>query len=145
MFSLVPLKRSHNYSSNKSIDRFFDDPFFRFFNEIDSTFQTWNPAVEVVESENDFVFEFEVPGIEQKHIEISVEDGVLKVIGERTAEESDNRLRSERRYGKFTRSFRLPETADYENIGASLKAGILKIMVPKKEETKPRKIEVQVV
>jgi len=146
MFSLIPIKKSHNYGSTNAVDRFFNEPFFSFLNEVDSTFQEWNPAVEVIETENEFVFEFEVPGIEQKHLEISVEDGILKVDGERVQENNEDRhLRSERSYGKFSRSFRLPETADFEKIGANLTAGILRVVISRKEETKPKRIEVQVV
>ena len=145
MFSLVPIKRTQNYCSPRTIDRFFNDPFFRFFNELDSTHQMWNPAVEVIETESEFVFEFEVPGIEQKQLEISIEDGVLTVTGERTSQSTeDKHIRSERRHGKFARGFRLPETADPENAVANLRDGILRIAVPRKEESKPRKIEIQV-
>jgi HSP20 family protein len=102
--------------------------------------------VEVFEDENNYIFEFEVPGLEEKDIEISVENRILKVAGERkTEEKSENGFRSERRYGKFSRSFRLPETADSEKIAANLKSGILTITVPRKEESKPRKIDVKIV
>lgn len=145
MFSLIPFNRSKNYCLKRPLDRSMDDPFIRFFNELDSTIQNWSPAVEVIEKDNGYVFEFEVPGIEQKNLDISLEDGVLKVVGERTFEENDEkRLRSERSYGKFTRSFRLPETADPSSVKANLKDGILRVSVSRREEAKPKKIEVQI-
>jgi len=145
MFSLLPVRRTQQYDVPKTIDRFFDDPFFHFFNELDATFEAWSPAVEITETDDGFRFEFEVPGIEQKNIDISVEDGILSVTGERISERKDeDRIRTERRYGKFVRSFRLPESADTDKVAAKLKNGILMIEIPKREETKPRKIKVKV-
>jgi HSP20 family protein len=143
MFSLVPINRARGSFGPFSIDRFFDEPFFRTFEKSASE---WNPAVEVVEADNEIVFSVEVPGIDEKDLKINVEDGLLTFSGERTFDKQEGKdcVRRERWYGKFTRSFRLPRVADLSTISAELKNGVLKVTVPKKEEARPRQIEVRV-
>jgi HSP20 family protein len=143
MLSLVPFRSKSLRHSPFAIDRFFDDPFFFGFDE---SRRDWNPAVEIVESDDEIMLTAELPGLEEKDIHINVEENLLSLTGERTFEkkEEGDYLRSERWYGKFSRSFRLPETADVEKISAKLKNGVLIVTVPKKEEAKPRQIEVKV-
>ena len=143
MLNSVPFKSRSLRHTPFAIDRFFDDPFFRF---IDETPKEWSPAVEIVESDEEISLTAELPGLEEKDVKINVEDNLLSLSGERTIEknEDDRYVRSERWYGKFSRSFRLPETADLENINAKLANGVLTVTVPKKEEAKPRQIEVKV-
>ena len=143
MFSLVPFKSRALRHDPMSLDRFFDESFSSFFED---TARDWNPAVEIFESDEEIVLTTELPGLEEKDVHISVEDRFLSISGERSFEKKEDRnyLRSERWYGKFSRSFRLPETADFENIQAELKSGVLTVTVPKKEEAKPRQIEVRV-
>jgi HSP20 family protein len=122
----------------------FDDPFFAGLE--DSWIQSWVPAVEVSEDDKGLTLTVEVPGLEEKNLKVSVENGILTLSGERAEENTDDSSwkRSERRYGKFSRSFRLPETADVENISAQLKHGVLTLSVPKMEDARRRQIEVKV-
>ena len=143
MFSLVPFRSRALRHDPLSLDRFFDEPFTKLFEE---SHRDWSPAVEIFESDEEIVLSTELPGLEEKDVHINVEDRLLSISGERSFEKKEDRnyLRSERWYGKFSRSFRLPETADVENIQAELKSGVLTVTVPKKEEAKPRQIEVRV-
>ena len=143
MLNLVPFRSRTARHNPFDVSRFLDDPFFHF---VEESRREWNPAIEIVESDNEIVLTAELPGLEDKDIHIGVEENLLSVSGERKFEkkEEGEYLRCERWYGKFSRSFRLPETADLEQIKAGLKNGVLTISVPKKEEARPRQIEVKV-
>ena len=107
----------------------------------------WEPLVDIYEEEDKFVIKAEVPDVDKKDIEITIEDNVLTIKGEKKferEEKKENYLRAERYYGAFRRSFTLPATVDKENVKASLDKGVLTIEIPKKEETKPKKIEIDV-
>jgi HSP20 family protein len=142
MLNLLPVKRSRLVPD--VVSRVFDDPFFRFFEDL--TTRDWLPAAEVVENENAMIFTFEVPGLEQKDINISMENGMLTISGEKVSTEhkETDYLRSERWYGKFSRSFSLPPSVDTANVSAQLRNGILTVTVPKKEEARPKKVEIRV-
>ena len=106
----------------------------------------WAPPVDIYETENEIVLKAELPEIDQKDIEIKVEDNTLTIRGERRFDQEtkkENYHRIERAYGKFSRSFSLPNTIDQEKIKASYKDGILKLVMPKKEEKKPKQITVE--
>ena len=114
----------------------------------DSTVATssWIPAVDIKEEVNHFVIEADIPGVDPKDIEVSMENGVLSIRGERsleTREESKDYRRVERLHGTFYRRFSLPDTADAEQIVATGKNGVLQIRIAKKEVAKSRKITVQ--
>ncbi len=105
------------------------------------------PPVDVYEDEHNIVLKMEVPGIEQKDIDIRLEDDVLTVRGERKfekEEKEENFQRVERRYGSFTRSFTLPHTVDANNVNADYENGVLKIVLAKRAEAKPKQIKVNV-
>lgn len=105
------------------------------------------PAVDVYEDEHNVTLKIEVPGIEEKDIDVRVENNTLTVHGERKFEKDEkeeNYRRVERQYGSFTRSFTLPSTVDAENISADYDKGILKIRLAKKAEAKPKQIKVNV-
>ncbi len=107
---------------------------------------TWVPAVDIKETEDAFVVHAELPGLTKEDIQITLENNVLRLAGERRFEkddEKDNYRRIERVYGSFSRVFTLGGGVDSEGVTASFKDGILTLNVPKKEETKPRKISVQ--
>jgi HSP20 family protein len=105
------------------------------------------PPVDVYEDEHNVVLKVEVPGIDEKDIDVRVENNVLTVHGERKVEKEEkeeNFRRVERQYGSFTRTFTVPSTVDAESIQADYDKGILKIVLPKKAEAKPKSIKVNV-
>jgi len=111
------------------------------------TTSTFAPPVDVYEDEHQVTLNIEVPGIEEKDIDVRVENNVLTVHGERKFEKEqkeENFRRVERQYGSFTRSFTLPNTIDTDNVQASYSKGILKIQLAKKAEAKPKQIKVNV-
>src|SRR5437667_10474908 len=108
---------------------------------------TFVPPVDVYEDEHNITLKLEVPGIEEKDLDIKLENNTLTVRGERNfekEEKEENFHRIERRYGAFARSFTLPNTVDSDNAQASYENGILKIKLAKREEAKPKQIKVGV-
>ena len=131
------------------MNRLFDETLqrTRSRDEEDISAGLWAPPVDIYETENEIVLKAELPEIDQKDIEIKVEDSTLTIRGERKFEQEtkkENYHRIERAYGKFSRSFSLPNTIDQEKIKASYKDGILKLVMPKREEKKPKQITVEV-
>jgi len=105
------------------------------------------PPVDVYEDEHNVTLKIEVPGIDEKDIDVRVENNTLTVHGERKfekEEKEENYRRVERQYGSFTRSFTLPNTVDTENVSAIYEKGVLKIKLAKKAEAKPKQIKVNV-
>jgi HSP20 family protein len=122
---------------------------FRDLNEGESPLTTASfvPAVDIYEDEKKVALKLEVPGVEEKDLDVSVENNTLTVKGERKfekEEKEENFHRIERRYGSFFRSFTLPSTVDTEHIAASYNAGVLKLELQKKPEAQPKQIKVNV-
>jgi HSP20 family protein len=122
---------------------------FRDFDEGESatTTASFIPAVDIYEDEKKVVLKLEVPGIEEKDLDVSVENSTLTVKGERKFEKEEketNFHRIERRYGSFYRAFTLPTTVDSEGVTASYNAGVLKLELTKKPEAQPKQIKVKV-
>ena len=106
--------------------------------------QGWRPAVDIRETDENYLFEVEVPAMDPKDVDVTLRAGVLSVGGERSVEAGEGQMhRQERLHGKFTRSFRLPTDADDEAISASAKDGVITIAVGKRSKAKPRAIEVR--
>jgi len=106
---------------------------------------TWSPSVDIFETEGEIVVKAELPGMDRKDIQLNLENNVLSLRGERkfTKETKDeNYHRIESQYGVFSRSFSIPATVDEEKIRADYKDGVLKIMLPKKEQAKPKQIKI---
>lgn len=106
----------------------------------------WHPAVDIRETDKAYVFDLEVPAVSPKDITVSVRANVLSVSGERNFASGDSEgqvHRRERRHGKFTRSFRLPNDANDEEINAAAKDGVITISVAKRKQAQARAIEVQ--
>ena len=124
------------------------EPFFGRFNFLDDqlTSGTWAPPVDVAEDQNHILVKVEVPGMEEKDLRVNFEDGLLTVSGERQFERKDdqNYHRIERAYGSFVRTFSLPRSVDAAAITASYRNGVLEISIPKKEESKPKQIQINV-
>ena len=111
------------------------------------TTSTFAPLVDVYEDEHNITLKIEVPGIDEKDIDVQIENNTLTVHGERKfekEEKEENYRRVERQYGSFTRSFALPNTVDAEQVQAHYDKGILKIQLAKKAEAKPKQIKVSV-
>jgi len=111
------------------------------------TTSTFAPAVDVYEDEHHITLKVEVPGIEEKDIDVRIENNTLTVHGERKyekEEKEENYRRVERQYGSFTRSFTLPTTVSTEDVHANYDKGVLKIKLAKKAEAKPKQIKVNV-
>jgi len=125
--------------------RFFE-PFFGRFNFLDEAFDnsTWAPPVDVAEETDKILVKVEVPGMNENDLKVHFEDGLLTVSGERQFEKKDDRNyhRIERTYGSFVRTFSLPRSVDASSIVANYKNGVLEIEIPKKEEAKPRQIQI---
>ncbi len=105
----------------------------------------WAPAVDIYETENEVVLSAEVPGVNEKEIEIKIEDGTLNIKGERRLEreaKEENYHRIERSYGSFFRSFSLPTYVDQDGIRAEYENGVLIVHMPKKPELKPRSVRI---
>src|ERR1700726_2705707 len=105
------------------------------------------PAVDVYEDEHNITLKIEVPGIDEKDIDVRIENNVLTVHGERKFEKDEkeeNYRRVERQYGSFTRTFTLPNTVDTESVSANYEKGVLKVKLAKKAEAKPKQIKVSV-
>jgi HSP20 family protein len=105
------------------------------------------PAVDVYEDEHNVTLKIEIPGIDEKELDIRVENNILTVHGERKfekEEKEENYRRIERQYGSFTRSFTLPNTVDPDSVQANYDKGVLKIRLAKKAEAKPKQIKVNI-
>jgi HSP20 family protein len=111
------------------------------------TTSTFAPPVDVYEDEHSITLKIEVPGIDEKDIDIRLENNTLTVHGERKfekEEKEENYRRVERQYGSFTRTFTLPNTVDAEKVTANYDKGVLKVQLAKKSEAKPKQIKVNV-
>ena len=107
----------------------------------------WNPPVDVYEDHDNVIVKAEIPGLKREEIEVSLHEGNLIISGERKSErktEEDGSYRTERFFGRFHRTVGLPTTVDDKKIKAQYRDGILTVTLPKAEEAKPRKIEVNV-
>jgi HSP20 family protein len=129
----------------EKMNRLFEDTFAARGEEKDLMSSTWTPSVDIYESENDVVLTAELPGIEEKDIEIKIEDNTLTIKGERKLEKEtkeENYHRIERAYGTFYRSFTIPHNVDQNKIQAEHENGVLKITMPRKPELKPQKVKI---
>lgn len=139
----------------RQLDRFFDEaplqrrsgemePFERFMGNWQGT-----PPVDFVERDNDYELTAELPGLDHKDVEVKIANGALVIHGEKKMEREEKKegaYFTERRYGSFRRSFRLPENVDAENVAASFEKGVLKVTLPKSAvaRTEEKKIDIAV-
>jgi len=127
------------------MNRLFEDAGSGWRTDEPSATTTWSPAVDIFETEGEIVVKAELPGMERKDITLNLEKNVLTLKGERRFEKEtkdDNYHRIERSYGTFSRAFSIPATVDEEKIRADYKDGVLKIVLPKKEQSKPKQIRI---
>jgi HSP20 family protein len=115
------------------------------FREMDAMKESWSPSVDIFETENEVVIKAELPGMEAKDIDIKLENNVLMLRGDRRFEKetkNENYHRVERSNGNFTRSFSLPAFVDDSKVHAEYKNGLLRIVLPKKEQAKSKEIKI---
>jgi HSP20 family protein len=129
------------------MNRLFRESFNQAGQDESLTNSSFAPAVDVYEDEHTVTLKIEVPGIDEKDIDVRLENNTLTVHGERKIEKEEkeeNYRRVERQYGSFTRTFTLPTTVDGEKVAANYDKGVLKIALPKKAEAKPKQIKVNI-
>jgi HSP20 family protein len=129
----------------EKMNRLFEDAVTGQREDKDLVSSTWSPAVDIYETEHEIVLTAELPGIEDKDIAVKLEDNSLTLKGERQFEKEtkeENYHRIERSYGSFYRSFTIPHYVDQEKIKAEHEHGVLKISLPKKQESKSRAVKV---
>ncbi len=133
-------------SFQQQMNRLLEETFSRSRSD-DSALTTWAPSVDIFETANELVVKADLPEINEKDLDVRVENNMLTIRGERKFEESvseDNCLRVERAYGSFSRSFSLPNTINADGIRAEYRNGVLTVLLPKREESKPKQIKVSV-
>jgi HSP20 family protein len=126
----------------RDMDRIFAN---RNGDESSSAVSEWTPAVDIQETDSQFLIQADIPGVDPKDIEVHMENGQLTIRGERESEskeEKEGYKRVERVSGSFYRRFTLPDTADAEKIAAKSKNGVLEITIPKKAAEQPRRISI---
>src|ERR671916_2436169 len=129
----------------EEVNRLFSTNLTRAFGDEGIGRGAWAPSVDIYENKDHIVLEAELPGMKQEDFDLSVENNVITLRGERKFEktdDSDNYHRVERSYGAFTRSFTLPQTVSAEGAAAEYKNGVLRVALRKREEVKARRIEI---
>ncbi len=129
----------------EEVNRLFSTNLTRAFGDEGIGRGAWAPSVDIYENKDQIVLEAELPGMKQDDFDLSIENNVITLRGERRFEktdETDNYHRVERSYGSFTRSFTLPQTVSAEGATAEYNNGVLRVTLPKREETKSRRIQV---
>ncbi len=112
-----------------------------------TTLRRWIPAMDLVETEDDFILRADLPGLSEEDVNVELEDNVLTISGERKSEHEERKegyYRVERASGAFSRSLTLPEGVDAGGIKASFDKGVLEVRIPRPEERKPRKVAISV-
>ena len=131
----------------RDMGRLLGPRWFRPFDREESlTVPDWSPAVDIQETEQEYLVKAELPGVQREDVKVTIEDGILSLVGERRAEkeEKGKKLhRVERFYGTFQRTFTVPPDAEEARVSAEFKEGVLFVHIPKGEKAKPRAIEVK--
>lgn len=132
-------------SLQDEVNRLFSTNLSRAFGEEGMARGAWNPSVDIYENKDQIVLEAELPGMKREDFDLSIENNVITLRGERRFEkqdDGDNYHRVERSYGSFARSFTLPQTVQADEVSAEYRNGVLRVTMPKREEVKARRIEI---
>ncbi len=145
---LSPYRRDSLWDFMSEVERAFDQAWSTsdIATRNEAQLPTFAPAVDLHETKDYYLISVDLPGIDQNNVKIDVEDGKLTVSGERTRESKTEEgmfQRFERSYGKFVRSFQLPQNVDQEKIQARSENGVLEIMVPKSAQAKARSVQIE--
>jgi HSP20 family protein len=130
------------------IENFFDDPFFGPMVRSQrgpATSESWIPSVDLAQTDDEYIVTADLPGMSKKDIDLTVENNILTLSGERSFERKEDGPRFdriERAYGKFSRTFHLPTNVDVNAVKATFEEGVLTVTIPKAEEAKSRQIEI---
>ena len=129
--------------------RFFGESFdpFKKLTEENWSLAAWSPTCDIYETDNEIVVKAELPEVKKEEVNVSIDNNILTIRGERNLSEEtkrENYHRLERSYGAFSRSFTLPSFVDATRVNAEFKDGLLRVTMPKREEAKPKQIEVKV-
>jgi HSP20 family protein len=147
MTTIAKWEPFHGLSTlHDQVNRLFNETIFHGRGE-ESALTTWAPAVDIYETPDELVVKADLPDMQEKDIDVRVENNLLTIRGERKFEKNiseDNYLRVERSYGSFSRSFSLPNTVNAESIHAAYKNGVLTVNLPKREGSKPRQVKINV-
>ena len=144
---LPEIWRSRGSLAGPSLDDFIERFFYGWPSFEKNAEVAWSPRVDVHESDKEITIDVEVPGIDKKDINVEVKDNTLTITGERKyedKEEGTNCHRTERHYGRFERTFGLPETVEQEKVDANYNNGVLHLTLPKTEKALPKKVDIQV-
>ena len=144
----MSLVRYNPWSLFDQLNRELNNPLATMREDDDANVATanWAPSVDITENEQAFVLHADIPGVEPEKIELTMEDGMLTIKGEKRHEVTENKegyKRVERSYGSFYRRFSLPDNTDPELIKASGKDGVLEVIIPKVEAKRSKKIDIQ--
>jgi HSP20 family protein len=134
-----------NHSFQDRVNQLFRDSFAG--QGENSALTTWAPSVDIYETENELVIKADLPDVSEKDLDVRIENNTLTVRGERKFDSQvseDKYLRIERAYGGFSRSFSLPTTVDSESIRAAYQNGVLTVELPKRAESKPKQVKINV-
>jgi HSP20 family protein len=135
------------FTLHDRINRLFEDEFHKDWSRGTGSVESWYPAADIYETDDEFVFRLEVPGLAKEDLNVEFNDNVLSIKGEKKKEKDvkeENYHRIESYSGSFSRSFALPRNADPNKINAAMKDGILELRVAKVEEKKPTAVSIDV-
>jgi HSP20 family protein len=135
------------FDLQRGINRLFEDTVGTSASNAAPALSSWTPAVDVYEDENGFLIKCELPEISKEDVKVNLDNNVLSISGERKLEHEEKRdgyQRVERTYGQFYRSFTLPPNVNVEGINAEYRDGMLRLALPKREEAKPKQIQVKI-
>ena len=134
-------------SIHERMNRLFGEAFGPARAQEEGWIRSWEPAVDIYETDDAIVVKAEVPGVEREQVHVEVKDGILTLRGERKFErdvKEESYHRVERSYGTFLRSFSLPVSVDQDQVKATFRDGVLEVELPKKEQAKPKQIQVNI-
>lgn len=132
-------------SLQDEVNRLFSTNLSRTYDDEGIARGAWNPSVDIFENKDHIVLEAELPGMNREDFDLSIENNVITLKGERRFEkkdDGDNYHRVERSYGSFTRSFTLPQTVQPDEVVAEYRNGVLRVKMPKRDEVRARRIEI---